>query len=153
MTPLVTYGTPVATLSAKYAPQLATLQAIDPQTLGALQANPTNAAAGAKAVGEIVTTFKISPADATARLTAVASVPRADLLFLQAHGPDVQKAAVDAPGQWRTWWWVCVGGEVAFLPFILVMAGRWSPRRARQDAQAHESAVQAELATLQAEQA
>ncbi len=153
MTPLVTYGTPVATLSAKYAPQLATLQAIDPQTLGALQANPTNAAAGAKAVGEIVTTFKIGPADATARLTAVASVPRADLLFLQAHGPDVQKAAVDAPGQWRTWWWVCVGGEVAFLPFILVMAGRWSPRRARQDAQAHESAVQAELATLQAEQA
>jgi MFS family permease len=149
MTPLVTYGTPVATLSAKYAPQLATLQAIDPVTLGTLQANPTDATAGAKAVGEIAATFKISPADATTRLTAVAAVPRTDLLYLQAHGPAVQKAAADAPGQWKAWWWVCVGGEVAFLPFILVMAGRWSPRKARQDAEEHERAVQAELAALQ----
>jgi MFS family permease len=149
MTPLVTYGTPVAKLSVQYAPQLATLHAIDPQTLGALQANPADAAAGAKAVGEVATTFKVSPAEAIARLTAASKVPKADLLFLQAHGTDVQKAAADAPGQWKTWWWVCVGGEVVFLPFILVMAGRWNPRRAREDAEAHERAVAAELAALQ----
>jgi MFS family permease len=153
MTPLVTYGSEVSTLSAKYAPQLATLQAIDPQTLGTLQSNPADATAGAKAVGEIATALKISPTDAIARLTAVAAVPRADLLFLQTHGPDVQKAAADAPGQWKAWWWVCVGGEVVFIPFILMMAGRWSPRRAREDAEAHENAVQAELAALQTEKA
>jgi len=153
MTPLVTYGTPVATLSAKYAPQLQTLGAVDAQTLGTLQANPADAAAGAKAVGEIATALKISPADATARLIAVSKVPKGDLLFLQAHGPAVQKAAADAPGQWKAWWWVCVGGEVAFLPFILVMAGRWSPRRAREDQAEHERAVEAELAALQAEKA
>jgi MFS family permease len=153
MTPLVTYGTPVATLSAKYAPQLQTLGAIDKQTLGTLQANPADPAAGAKAVGEIATAFKISPTDATARLIAVSKVPKGDLLFLQAHGPDVQKAAADAPGQWKAWWWVCVGGEVAFLPFILIMTGRWSPRRAREDRAEHERAVQAELAALQTEKA
>jgi MFS family permease len=153
MTPLVEYGTPVVTLSTQYSTQLATLSAIDAQTLGTLQTNPTDPAAGAKAVGEIATKFQISPADATARLIAVSKVPKADLLFLQQHGPDVQKAAADAPGQWKAWWWVCVGGEVAFLPFILIMAGRWSPRKAREDAAEHERAVQAELATLESEKA
>ncbi|HEX4830614.1 MAG TPA: MFS transporter [Trebonia sp.] len=148
MTPLVTYGTPVATLSAQYAPQLATIKAVDPATLGALQASPTDTAAATKAVGEIATAFKISPAAATTRLQAVAAVPRADLLFLNQHGPAVQDAAAAAPGQWKDWWWVCVGGMVLFLPFILIMAGRWSPRKARADTAEHERAVAAELAAL-----
>src|SRR5215471_12394624 len=132
MTPLVTYGAQVATLSAKYAPQLATGAAIDPATQAALAANPspTNPAA-IKAVTEIATAFKISPADAQARLVALATVPAADLAFLKAHGTDVQNAASQASGQWKTWWWVCVGGQIVFLPLILLMAGRWSPRRAR----------------------
>jgi MFS family permease len=149
MTPLVTYGSSVSTLSVRYAPELATLKAIDPATLAALQANPANAAAGAKAVGEIATTFKVAPAVATSRLTALATVPRADLLFLDEHGTAVVTAAAAAPGQWRDWWWVCVGGEVVFLPFILVMAGRWSPRKARADAEEHARLVQRELAALQ----
>jgi hypothetical protein len=150
MTPLVEYGTPVATLSTQYSAQLATLAAIDPGTQAALQANQSDQAALGKAIGEIATTFKTTPADATARLIAVSKVPKADLLFLQQHGPAVQKAAADAPGQWKTWWWVCVGGEILFLPFILIMAGRWSPRKAREDAAEHEKAVQAELAALEA---
>ena len=40
-------------------------------------------------------------------------------------------AAANAPGQWKAWWWVCVGGMVLFLPFIFVMTGRWSPRKAK----------------------
>jgi MFS family permease len=148
MTPLVTYGAQVSTLSTKYAPQLATLKAVDPATLAALQANPANAAAGAKAVGEIVTAFHVTPAVATSRLTAVATVPKSDLAYLSAHGTAVQQAAAAAPGEWRNWWWVCVGGEVAFLPFILVMAGRWSPRKAREDAAAHANLVKTELAAM-----
>jgi len=36
-----------------------------------------------------------------------------------------------------------------FIPLIFLMAGRWSPRRAREDAEEHERLVQQELATLQ----
>jgi MFS family permease len=149
MTPLVTYGSQAATISAQYAPQLATLASIDPQTQAALQASPSDTAAQAKAVGEIATTFKISPADATTRLVALSKVPQADLVFLGEHGKDVQNAAASAPGQWKAWWWVCVGGMVLFLPFVFVMTGRWSPRKARQDAEEHERKVQEELAALQ----
>jgi hypothetical protein len=62
----------------------------------------------------------------------------------------VQNALNAAPREWRTWWWVCVGCEVAFVPFIFVMAGRWSPRRARRDEREHEQRIQAELQQLAA---
>jgi MFS family permease len=149
MTPLVTYGASVQTLSVKYAPELATGAAIDPATQAALAANPLNPAADAKAVGEIATAFHISPAAATARLTALATVPKSDLAYLQAHGTQVASAAAAAPGQWKNWWWVCVGGELVFIPLILLMAGRWSPRRAREDAEEHERLVRQELAKLE----
>jgi MFS family permease len=149
MTPLTTYGAQVGTISAKYGPELATLGAIDPKTQAALQASPTNTAAATTAVGEIAKAFNISPAAATTRLTAIAAVPRGDLVFMAAHGQDVVTASAAAPGQWKNWWWVCVGGEVVFLPFILVMTGRWSPRKAREDAEEHERLVKQELAALQ----
>ena len=149
MTPLVTYGSSVATLSAKYAPELTTLKAIDPKTLATLTANPADTAAATAAVGEIAKAFSVSPTVAVTRLTALSTVPKADLAFLNDHGAQVVAAAAAAPGQWKNWWWVCVGGEVLFLPFILLMTGRWSPRRARQDAEEHEQKVQEELAGLQ----
>jgi MFS family permease len=149
MTPLVSYGSTVTALSAKYAPELATGAAIDPATQAALAANPLDPAADAKAVGEIATAFHISPAAATARLTALATIPKADEGYLQAHGTQVVAAAAAAPGQWKNWWWVCVGGQVVFIPLILLMAGRWSPRRAREDAAEHERLVQQEMASLQ----
>jgi hypothetical protein len=84
-----------------------------------------------------------------AQLTALSKVPAGVFPYLQAHASSVQTAAKNAPGQWKTWWWVCVGGEVLFLPFIFLMTGRWSPRKAKQDADEHEAKVQAELAALQ----
>ena len=45
---------------------------------------------------------------------------------------------------------MCAGGEAVFIPLIFLMAGRWDPRRARQDAAAHERRVQEELAALRA---
>lgn len=151
MTPLVTYGAQVSTLGAKYSSQLATAAAIKPQTQAALQANPANPAALQAAVTDIAKTFSVSPAAATARLTALAAVPKADLLFLNEHGTAVQAAAAAAPGQWKNWWWICVGGELVFLPFILVMAGRWSPRKAREDAEQHDRLIQSEMAALRQE--
>jgi ACS family D-galactonate transporter-like MFS transporter len=249
MTPLVTYGTQVATLSAKYAPELAfaqshpavvaaaqkvpppvvaTAQSIPLGVLATAQANATQlanaqkfapelaviqanpvlfarlasyknpasippalaaqavAAAGGGAKGlQILTTISanqaaiagviaaapalktvapyaaqlttIAPYSAELtimapfgpQLTALSKVPPADLAYLKAHGSDVVSAAAAAPGQWKNWWWVCVGGEVVFIPLILLMAGRWSPRRARKDAEEHQQLVQDEMAKLQ----
>ncbi|HEX3712594.1 MAG TPA: MFS transporter, partial [Trebonia sp.] len=149
MTPLVTYGTGVSTLSAQYAPELATGAAIDAKTQAALAANPADTAAATTAVGEIAKAFNISPAAATARLTALAKVPTADQQYLALHGKDVINAAAAAPGQWKDWWWVCVGGQIVFIPFVLLMAGRWRPRKAREDAEEHERRVEEEMASLE----
>ena len=151
MTPLVNYGSQVSALSTKYAQQLTTAAAIDPATQAALNTNPANKAALAKAVGEIAQKEQVSVPVATARLVALARVPRADLAFLQAHGPAVENASKAAAGQWKNWWWVAVGGEVVFIPLIFLMTGRWDPRRARQDAAEHERRVQEELAALRSE--
>ncbi|HWC84358.1 MAG TPA: MFS transporter [Pseudonocardiaceae bacterium] len=148
MTPLVEHGSQVQALSTRYAAQLKTLAAIDPATQAALAANPADPAAGAKAVGEIATAGHISATDAVAALKAAAAVPAADLAVLKEQGPAVESAAAATPGQWKNWWWVCIGGEVVFLPLILVMAGRWSPKRARKDADEHEAEVARELAAL-----
>ena len=148
MTPLVEHGSQVQQLSAKYAAELRTLGAIDPATQAALTANPADQAAAAKAVGEIASAEGVPAATAAQRLQAAAAVPKADLAFLAEQGPAVQFAAKATPGQWQNWWWVCIGGEVVFLPLILLMAGRWSPRRAKQDADEHEANVQRELAAL-----
>jgi MFS transporter, ACS family, D-galactonate transporter len=158
------------------AAQLAAVQAIPPDVLATLQTNPTDPAADAAAVGAIMQKLGVGQAQAIQLLTSLASpdvqadlalvnkyatvltsakasVPAKDLAYLQAHGAEVQKAATDAPHQWQNWWWVCIAGQIVFLPFVFVMAGRWSPRRAREDEREHEAMVQRELAALQGEPA
>ena len=85
-----------------------------------------------------------------AQLTALSKVPPQVFPYLKAHGAAVTKAAADAPGQWRTWWWVCFGGMIFFLLSIPLMKGRWKPSDARRDEQEHEAMVAAELAKLNA---
>ncbi|HET9072091.1 MAG TPA: hypothetical protein VFN60_09275, partial [Acidimicrobiales bacterium] len=70
--------------------------------------------------------------------------------YLQAHGTAVAAAAVNSPGQWRTWYWICFGGIVVFLLAIPLLKGRWSPAKAKEDEAAHEAMVQEELAKLRA---
>jgi uncharacterized membrane protein len=60
----------------------------------------------------------------------------------------IQRAALDSPGQWRAWFWVCFAGVVVFVLLIFVMKGRWSPRAALRDQQEHDRKVTAELARL-----
>ncbi len=149
MTPIVDYGTQVVADQAKYAPEVATAQAVDPTTLHELTVNPHNVAAGLKAVGEVSTTFHISSSAAIGRLTALQQASsQPGFKFLEAHGPAVAEAAKVTPGQWKTWWWVCVGGEAVFVPLIFLMTGRWRPKRAREDAQLHDLAVREELEKL-----
>jgi MFS family permease len=183
----------VITLSTQYADQIKTAQALDPATAQALVLNPNDQATQVAAVGQISSKLGISVNDAIARLVALSKVPTADLVFLAASGPPVQKAAAglqalakgpvqnpkqygpnfdqavldqlaylqaygaqvqqaakDSPAQWQRWWWVCVGGQILFLFFIGLLVGRWSPKKAREDAKAHDEAVSRELAALAA---
>jgi hypothetical protein len=145
-TTLVDKGSRVSEIVETYPTQVKVLGAVDPATLTAAGAG--DEAAGAKAVGELVQKLKLTPAQATAALQSVAKVPKEDIAFLAANAADVQKAQADNPGQWQTWWWICFAGQVCLLPAALLLTGRWSPRKAREDEAAHEAAVQRELAAL-----
>jgi len=150
MTPLVNYGAQVSTLATRYQAELATAAAIRPGTLAALSAQPGDQAAQVAAVGQISQAQQVPPAQAIEKLVALGKVPPADLAFLGAHGAEVQKAAADSPGQWRTWYWICFGAALFFLACIPLLRGRWSPKAARLDAEAHERRVQAELHLIDA---
>jgi ACS family D-galactonate transporter-like MFS transporter len=104
---------------------------------------------------------------AGAQLTALGAVPAADLdylnkygtplqdpksqaalKYLEAHGPKVQAAAESAPREWQNYFWIGVGGEIVFIPFLFLMAGYWRPKRAKQAEIEHNAMVDAELAKL-----
>lgn len=68
----------------------------------------------------------------------------------QAHLTVLQNAVDQSPKQWQHWFWVCLGGMVLFVPTIFLTKGRWSPRRAREDAERHAREVEEELARLHA---
>jgi hypothetical protein len=171
-------GEHVAAIAAEHPQQVKVLQTVDAATLAALKRNPDDRAAQAKAlsalsglttaeVGRVVSLQaldQVPPGDlgflqangpkvqqAGARLQSVSKVPPADLAYLAANGADVAKAGADNPKQWQTYWWICFAAQALFIPFIFVMYGRWSPRKAREDEAEHERQVQAELARLEPE--
>jgi hypothetical protein len=87
----------------------------------------------------------------SAQLTALSAFSKTkDFAFLQAHGTAVQNAAAKTAGQWKTWYWICVGGIIFFLLSIPLLRGRWRTRDAKRDEAEHEAKVQEELAKLQA---
>jgi MFS family permease len=134
---LVDHGTQVRTLAAKYSTELRTEADVAPATLQALAKNPNDPVAGPAAVGQLMAKERVSAVVAIRRLHALGQAPKADLAYLQRWGTSVEEAAAAAPGQWRTWWWVCFAGQIAFLPSIWLLTGRWSPRRARNDERIH----------------
>ena len=64
--------------------------------------------------------------------------------------PKVVPAQRSSPAEWKRWWWVCAVGQLLFLVLVFFMRGRWSPRAAKRDFEAHERLVEAELARLRA---
>jgi MFS family permease len=144
---LVDKGERVGEIAAAHPQEIQVLGVVDPATMSA--AGRGDQGAAAKAVAQISQKLGIDQAAAAARLGAVAKVPKEDLAFLAANAADVQQAQKDNPGQWRTWWWICFAGQLCLLPAALLLTGRWSPRRAREDEAEHEAVVQRELAALQ----
>jgi MFS family permease len=64
--------------------------------------------------------------------------------------PHILGSPVQTASGWRTWFYVCIGACVLFVPFIFTMTGRWSPAKAKADFDAHEALIQAELDALKA---
>ena len=138
-TPLVDHGAQVASAQAQARPALAIVQQ-HPKIFAELQQYPPNQippALQAQAVQEV-------------GLPNLLAVQKAapQLAILGKYGPAVQQAAAQNPKNWQTWWWVCLGGEAVFIPAIFLMAGRWSPRKAREDIAAHEQRISEQLAQL-----
>ncbi len=148
VTPVVNYGPTLQSILARYGPEVTTLQAIDPATLARLRADQADPVAIARAVADIRAKEHVTRAQAVTRLLAVRRVPAADRAELSAHGPEVAAARRQAPAQWQRWWWICVGGEVLFLPTIFLLTGRWRPSTARRDQEEHRAVVDRELALL-----
>jgi MFS family permease len=141
-TPLVDYGNQVAAIAAKYP----ALVDVDPTTLAGLAGG--NLSLLGKAESELEAKLHVSPSQALGLLLSAKSAPASDVAYLKAHGVQVADALKATPSQWRHWWWVCVGGEIVFIPLIFLMAGRWSPSAARRDVEEHERRVAAEMATI-----
>jgi len=170
-----TYKTQLAN-AVKFAPELAVIRA-NPALFAKLASYPKPAAIPPKLVARAVAAagggskgaailgsisansaaisgvIAVAPKLATvapyaAQLTALSKVPPSVLAFLKAHGAAVQKAAAQAPGQRKSWYWVCFGGIIVFLLSIPLLRGRWKPADARRDGEEHEAMVAAELAKL-----
>ncbi len=138
-TPLVDHGATVAQAQAQAGPALAIVQQ-HPQLFAQLEQFPPNQvppALQAQAVQQV---------GIPNLLIVQKAAPQ--LAILNQYGPAVQQAAAKNPTEWQHWWWVCLGGEAVFIPFIFMMAGRWSPRKAREDIAAHERMITEELAHL-----
>jgi MFS family permease len=150
VSPVVDFGPRLQAIQARYGPEVATLHEIDPATLARLRADAADPTAIRTAVREIETASHVGPVAALGRLVAVRRVPVADRTYLAAHGRQVLAARRAAPTQWEHWWWVCVAGEVAFLPTTLLLVGRWRRSAALTDRAEHERAVEAELDWLRA---
>jgi len=86
------------------------------------------------------------------QLTALSKIPPSVTTYLTQHASSVEAASAEAAGQWKHWWYVCLGGIIFFLLTIPLMRGRWSPRAAKRDEDEHEAMVQAELERLGATQ-
>jgi hypothetical protein len=96
----------------------------------------------------LVTAAKtLGPANLVA-LTHPTPALKSALATLSADGPAVAKAAADSPKQWRTFFFVGVGGEVVFIPLILLMAGFWDPRAAKRAELEHDAWLAEEMSRL-----
>ena len=177
VTPLVTYGSTVQAASHKYASELQFLStpagqqavalapeldaiAAHPAIFAGLAANPNSAALQAAALKAVGPATFASIAKNQAAITALLTQHAADLASLAGaqknpdfqvlikHGASVAHAAKTTGSQWKTWYWICFGGVIFFLLTVPLMKGRWSPKAARKDEEAHEAMVQAELSKL-----
>jgi MFS family permease len=64
--------------------------------------------------------------------------------------PHIVGSPLETASGWKTWFYVCIGCVVVFVPFIFTMHGPWLPSTARAAYRAHQARVADELARLKA---
>jgi MFS family permease len=64
--------------------------------------------------------------------------------------PHIVGSPLQTASGWRTWFYICIGCVVVFVPFIFTMHGPWSPAKARAEYRAHQERVAEELRRLEA---
>ena len=151
VSPIANYGPTLQKIQAEYPKQVHTIQVVGRETLAKIQTTPPDATALATALSKIQAADHVSQSQALDQLLAVKKLNEehpSDLAYLRAHGQSVVDARQQSPGQWRTWWWVCVGGQLAFLPTIFLLKGRWRRSSALRDAAEREDLVTKAMAEL-----
>ncbi|MBO0731076.1 MAG: hypothetical protein J2P57_17600, partial [Acidimicrobiaceae bacterium] len=147
----------------RLAPELAVIQA-HPQLFTQLAAHPTPAllAQAQQVAGPQKFATIVRNQNALKAIQAAATAPGNEALYgknaqgqpqngfnyVVAHGAKVESAAKHTAGQWKNWYWICFGGIIFFLLTVPLMRGRWSPKKAKADEEAHEAMVQEEMAKL-----
>jgi len=109
---------------------------------------PANLAAFKAEVPTVVFTKTLANA---AKLKTLVVPYEAQLGYLAAHQNQLDNllnGVAKSPKQWQHWFWVCMIGMVLFVPTIWLNRGRWSPAKAREDEEKHDSDVEAELKQL-----
>jgi MFS family permease len=139
VTPLVEHGAQVTAASQQAAPAEAVIDA-HPALFAELAKYPPNA------IPQALQVQALQQVGAAGLQTVQRN--QAPLAVLQKYGTQVQNAARHNPHNWQVWWWVCLAGQVLFLPFIFIMTGRWSPKRAREDAEEHQRLVDLEMSAM-----
>jgi MFS family permease len=67
--------------------------------------------------------------------------------------PHIVGSPIETASGWRTWYYICIGCVVVFVPFIFTMYGHWSPAAARAEFNAREAKVTEELSQLRQQSA
>jgi MFS family permease len=62
--------------------------------------------------------------------------------------PHIVGSPLETLSGWRTWFYICIGCVVVFVPFIFTMYGPWSPKKAHAEYREHQALVAAEIARL-----
>ncbi len=157
VTPLVERGPAVQAILADPTPvgsttvgAVATAASEHPDVIARLQQIQAKGA-GATAADQAYLTTTAARELGPAQLAALGEpTPQlgAALEELATVGPPVAAAAADSPGQWRTYFLIGVAGHLVFIPLTFLMAGFWSPRRARAAEREHEAMVAEEMDRL-----
>ncbi|MFE5326445.1 MFS transporter [Embleya sp. NPDC056575] len=143
-TPLVNHGEEVVAAQADAGAALELVQK-DPALFIQMSKYPNRAAIPIELQ---VKALQLAGGD-LAKLNLVEQKQRS-LAVLIDHGEEVRKAKDRTSDEWMRWWWLTLACQALFVPSVLVMAGRWSPRKAREDEAAHARRVEEELAALAA---
>jgi len=83
-----------------------------------------------------------------AEIQAKVGVHSQNLASLLVAEQKLVPAKAASAGEWKRWWLVCIGGQVIFLGLVFTMRGRWSPRAAKRDFEAHERFISEELSKI-----